>query len=141
MLEGVSETAKLAEKYDVTLILEPLNTRYDHEGYWMDHSDIGADLCRKINSPKVKLLFDCYHMQIMHGDLVRYIQKHIDVIGHFHSAGVPGRHELFGSEINYPRIAAETDKLGYTGHFGLEYFPELPSAESLKKTLTYLQGE
>jgi hydroxypyruvate isomerase len=142
VLDGVKATADLAEKYDVTLILEPLNTRYDHVGYWMNHSDIGADICRKINSPRVKLLFDCYHMQIMDGDLVNYIRKNIDVIGHFHSAGVPGRHELFGSEIHYPRLIQEIEKLNYKGVFGLEYFPEMSDhEESLKKTFVYLQGK
>jgi hydroxypyruvate isomerase len=140
VLDGVKATADLAEKYGVTLILEPLNTRYDHQGYWMDHSDKGAEICRRVNSPRVKLLFDCYHMQIMHGDLVNYIKKHIDVIGHFHSAGVPGRHELFGSEIHYPRLIQEIDKLGYKGVFGLEYWPELPNDESLRKTLNYLKN-
>jgi len=138
VLDGVKATAELADKYDQTIILEPLNTRYDHKGYWMDHSDKGADICRQSNSPRVKLLFDCYHMQIMHGDLVNYIKKHIDVIGHFHSAGVPGRHELFGSEIHYPKLLQEIEKLNYKGIFALEYWPELANDESLRKTLTYL---
>ena len=142
VLDGVRATADLAEKYGVTLILEPLNTRYDHAGYWMDHSDKGAEICRRVNSPRVKMLFDCYHMQIMHGDLVKHIQKHIDVIGHFHSAGVPGRHELFGSEIHYPKLIQEIQKLNYTGVFGLEYFPEMTHhEESLSQTLTYLQRQ
>jgi len=115
-----------------------LNTRYDHPGYWLASSDRGAEICRRLGSPRMKLLFDCYHMQIMEGDLSRHIERNIDVIGHFHSAGVPGRHELFNGETNYPMVLGKIHAMGYAGIFGLEYAPELPDAESLRKTRTYL---
>jgi hydroxypyruvate isomerase len=77
-------------------------------------------------------------MQIMQGNIIDFIEKNIDIIGHFHSAGVPGRAELFDTEVNYPAIIKKIDELGYKGCFGLEYFPKLEHTESLKKTLKYL---
>jgi hydroxypyruvate isomerase len=74
-----------------------------------------------VAAPRVKLLFDCYHMQIMEGDLVKHIERSLDVIGHFHSAGVPGRHELYQGETDYPFLLAQIEKLGYRGIFGLEF--------------------
>ena len=136
--DGLEQTLELADAAGVTLLLEPLNTHYDHAGYWLTSSDRGAEICRKMDSPRMRLLFDCYHMQIMEGDLVRHIERNIDVIGHFHSAGVPGRHELFNGETNYPMVLGKIHAMGYAGIFGLEYAPELPDAESLRKTRTYL---
>jgi hydroxypyruvate isomerase len=141
VVEGLKATAELAEKAGVTLLLEPLNTRYDHPGYWLTASDRGAEICRQVKSPRMKMLFDCYHMQIMEGDLVGHIRRNIDVIGHFHSAGVPGRHELSDCEINYPFLLKQIESLGYGGVFGLEYAPLLGHEESLKKVMKYLTGK
>jgi hydroxypyruvate isomerase len=139
VLVGLRATVEMAEKAGVTLLLEPLNTRYDHPGYFLTSSDAGADICRKLGSPRMKLLFDCYHMQIMEGDLVQHIERNLDVIGHFHSAGVPGRHELYQGETNYPFLLTQLEKLGYRGAFGLEYQPSIDHEESVRKTLAYLQ--
>jgi hydroxypyruvate isomerase len=128
----------MADRAGVTLLLEPLNTTYDHAGYWLVSSDRGALICRTLGSSRMRVLFDCYHMQIMEGDLINHIERNLDVIGHFHSAGVPGRHELFTGEINYPFLLAEIERLGYTGVFGLEYAPSLDDETSLRKTLEYL---
>jgi len=137
--KAYGEAAAIAAKHDFTLVVEPLNTHVDHAGYYLDSSDEGAEIVRSINSPNLKLLFDVYHMQIMEGNLIAHIEKHIDIIGHFHSAGVPGRHEVFGSEINYPAIVKRIEELGYQGCFGLEYMPAMADhAESLKQTLAYL---
>lgn len=87
----------------------------------------------------MKLLYDVYHMQIMEGDIIATIEKNIGLIGHFHSAGVPGRHELYTGELNYKDITQKIDKLGYKGYFGLEYFPLEKSEESLKKTKKLLE--
>lgn len=138
VIEGLKPTIELADKYNVTLLLEPLNDRCDHPDYFVTSSDEGGRICRELASPRMKMLFDCYHMQIMEGDLCTHIETNIDVIGHFHSAGVPGRNELFGGEVHYPRIIDHIESLGYAGTFGLEYAPKLPAAESLKKTLEYL---
>ncbi|MBN1553479.1 MAG: TIM barrel protein [Phycisphaerae bacterium] len=138
VIEGLKPTVEMAEKYSVTLLLEPLNDRWDHADYFVTCSDYGADICRELKSSRMKMLFDCYHMQIMHGDLLKHIEKNIDVIGHFHSAGVPGRNELFNGEINYPFVIDGIKKLGYQGVFGLEFAPSMDHMESLKKTLEYL---
>ncbi len=138
VINGLKPTLDLAEKAGVTLLLEPLNTTYDHPGYWLSASDRGAEICRRLNSPRLRLLFDCYHMQIMEGDLLKHIERNLDVIGHFHSAGVPGRHELFKGETNYPFLIAGVEKLGYRGVFGLEYQPSMDDETSLKETLKYL---
>ena len=138
VIKGLKPTLDLAEKAGVTLWLEPLNTTYDHAGYWLSSSDRGAEICRRLNSPRLRLLFDCYHMQIMEGDLLKHIERNLDVIGHFHAAGVPGRHELFKGETNYPFLIAGVEKLGYRGVFGLEYQPSMDDETSLKETLKYL---
>jgi len=133
------KAAQMAEKAGVTLVIEPLNSLVDHGGYYLDKTEEAVNIVREINSPNLKLLFDVYHMQIMQGNITDFIEKNIDIIGHFHSAGVPGRAELFDTEINYPAIIKKIDKLGYDGCFGLEYFPKLDDTESLKKTLEYLR--
>ena len=123
----------------VTLLLEPLNDRYDHPDYFCTSSDQAAQICRKIGSERLKMLFDCYHMQIMEGDLIKHIERNIDVIGHFHSAAVPGRGELYQGEVNYPFVLSRVENLGYKGVFGLEYVPSIDDEASLKKTLEYLR--
>jgi len=138
VIAGLKPTVEMAEKAEVTLLLEPLNTRYDHPGYFLTSSDEGAEICRKIDSPRLKLLFDCYHMQIMEGDLVNHIERNIDVIGHFHSAGVPGRHELYQGETDYPFLLGQIERLGYQGIFGLEYMPSIDHEQSVRRTLAYL---
>lgn len=140
VLAGLKETARLAEQAGVTLLLEPLNTTYDHAGYWLASSDEGAALCREVGSERLRLLFDCYHMQIMEGDLARHIERNLDVIGHFHSAGVPGRHELHQGEVNYPFLLSTLERLGYRGVFGLEYAPSIEDERSLSETLKRLRG-
>ena len=140
VIEGLKRTVEMAEKHDITLLLEPLNTTYDHEGYFLTSSDAGADICREIGSDKMKLLFDCYHMRIMEGDLINHIKRNMDVIGHFHSAGVPGRHELYRGETDYPFVIEQIAKMDYTGVFGLEYAPSIDHEESLRKTLEYLKA-
>jgi hydroxypyruvate isomerase len=138
VVAGLKATAKLAEAAGVTLLLEPLNTKHDHKGYWLDNSTKAAEVCRKVGSPRMKLVYDCYHMQIMEGDLVGHIKAALDVIGHFHSAGHPGRHELWLGETNYPFLVRQIEAMGYAGVFGLEYAPTGDHAESLSKTLAYL---
>jgi hydroxypyruvate isomerase len=142
MLESVIEWTKpvvdMAEKAGVTLLLEPLNDKYDHPGHWLTSSDLGAEICRRIGSKRLRILFDCYHMQIMEGDLVNHIKRNIDVIGHFHSAGVPGRHEVFTGETNYPFVLSQIEQLGYQGVFGLEFAPSMNDEVSLTQTLAHL---
>jgi len=127
----LSAAAPIAEKGGVTLVLEVLNTLVNHAGYFLDSSALGAEIVRRLNSPNVKLLYDVYHMQIMEGNIISTIRENAEVIGHFHSAGVPGRHELTSGELNYHDIIAEIDSLGYDGYSGLEYSPLLGSEKSL----------
>jgi hydroxypyruvate isomerase len=140
VLDGLNATAELAEKSKVNLWLEPLNDKIDHPDYFLTSSDEGAALCREVGSARLKLLFDCYHMQIMEGDLCGHIRRNLDVIGHFHSAGHPGRHELWLGETNYPVVLREIASSGYAGVFAFEYQPTLPPAQSLQRTLEYLKG-
>jgi hydroxypyruvate isomerase len=140
VLDGLAATTELAEKLKVNLWLEPLNDKIDHPDYLLTSSDEAAALCREVGSSRLKLLFDCYHMQIMEGDLCGHIRQNLDVIGHFHSAGHPGRHELWLGETNYPLVIEEIKKTGYQGVFAFEYQPTLPPAQSLKRTLDYLNG-
>ncbi|MBX7259455.1 MAG: TIM barrel protein [Candidatus Hydrogenedentes bacterium] len=141
VIEGLKATVDLAEKAGITLLLEPLNDRHDHPNYWLTSSDLGAAICRAIGSPRLRLLFDCYHMQIMDGDLVDHIKGNIDVIGHFHSAGVPGRNEVFIGEIRYPYVIKQIEEAGYKGIFGLEFAPSMDDEQSLRQTLAHLKGQ
>ncbi len=138
LVDVMRAAGALAEAAGITLIIEALNTRVNHPGYFLDSSRVGFEAVRLINHPNVKLLYDIYHMQIMEGDLIATIRANSDLIGHFHSAGNPGRNELYIGEINYPNILREIEALGYAGNFGLEYFPTLDSAESLRRVKAYL---
>lgn len=141
VIDGLKPTVEMAEKAGINLLLEPLNTLYDHAGYWLASSDGGAEICRAVDSDRMRLLFDCYHMQLMEGDLLQHIERNLDVIGHFHSAGVPGRHELDKGEINYRYLIEQIEAMGYTGVFGLEYSPSVDHETSLRRTLAYLGEE
>jgi hydroxypyruvate isomerase len=135
--KAYAEAAAIAAKHDFTLVLESLNTLVNHPGYFLDSSLEGAEIVRAVGSPNFKLLYDIYHMQIMEGNVIANIERNIDVIGHFHSAGVPGRHELIDCELNYLEILKRIDAAGYTGAFGLEYSPSYDSTDSLRATRAY----
>jgi hydroxypyruvate isomerase len=128
----LKEAAKIAEDYGVNICMELLNSKVNHPGYMCDKSAWGFELCKRVNSPRFKMLYDIYHMQIMEGDLIATIRKNIKYIGHIHTAGVPGRHELDeNQEIYYPavmRAIAETDYDGYVAH---EYTPTRDPMKSL----------
>jgi len=133
MLKILEEASQIATKEGILLLLEPLNSLVDHSGYFLTSSKVGFDMVRKIDNPNLKLLYDIYHMQIMEGNILDTITENIHLIGHFHLAGVPGRHELDKGELNYPFIVRKIDELGYQGYFGLEYFPSLDSEISLRR--------
>jgi len=140
VLDGLSSTVELAEEAGITLLLEPLNDKYDHPGYWLTSSDLGAEICRRVGGKKLRLLFDCYHMQIMEGDLCDHISRNIDVIGHFHSAGVPGRHEIFRGEVDYPFVLQHIQLAGYQKIFAFEYLPSEEDTQSISKTLQHAKS-
>ena len=121
---GLSKIAPLAEKHDVTICVELLNSKVDHPGYQGDRTGFGVAVMRGVNSPRVKLLYDIYHMQIMEGDVIRTIRDNINWMGHFHTGGVPGRHEINDSqELNYHAIAAALADLNYQGYLAHEFKP------------------
>ena len=128
------------EAEGITLNMEILNSYVDHKGYYLDCSHEGFEIVRSVHSDNIKVLFDIYHMQIMEGNIISTIKANIDKIGHFHSAGVPGRHEHFSGEVNYPGIIEQIDKLDYKGYFGLEYWPTFDNKASLEKVMAYLKG-
>ena len=113
----------------------------DHPQYFLDDPEDCVTVLTAVNHPSARMLFDIYHMQIMAGDVTAFIRKNIGWIGHFHVAGVPGRHEPRESELNYPFILGELDRLGYAGYVGLEYWPTLDPAASLLQTRAWLEGE
>ena len=119
-IEGLLRVTKAAEENGVNLCIELLNSKVDHPDNQSDHTAWGVSVCKGVNSPRVKLLYDIYHMQIMEGDLIRTIRDNIEYIGHFHTAGNPGRHDLDDTqEIYYPgvmRAIAETSYYLYVGH-------------------------
>lgn len=129
-VKALSHLGDYAQKKNVTLCLEHLNTRDDsdpmkgHPGYHGDNIDYCADILKRVNSKHVKLLFDIYHVQIMHGDVTRRLRQYRDLIGHVHTAGSPGRGELDDrQEINYPAVMRTLLDIGYTGFVGQEFIP------------------
>jgi hydroxypyruvate isomerase len=121
---GLSKIAPLAEKQGVTICVELLNSKVDHPGYQGDRTAFGVAVMQGVNSPRVKLLYDIYHMQIMEGDVIRTIRDNIKWIGHFHTGGVPGRHEINDSqELNYHAIATALADLNYQGYLAHEFKP------------------
>jgi len=113
-----------AEDKQVTICMELLNSKVNHKDYMFDHITWGADVMKRVNSPRVKILFDIYHAQIMDGDVVRNIRDHYPWIGHFHTGGNPGRHDIDETqELNYHFVAQAIADLGFTGFFSHEYTP------------------
>jgi hydroxypyruvate isomerase len=133
---GLRAAAPMAEEAGVNLNLELLNTKVNHPGYFNDSTAIGFEIVRRVGSPRVKLLYDIYHVQIMEGNLIATISENIEYMGHFHAAGVPGRHDMDESqEINYHAVFKAIDQAGYQGFVGLEYWPKGEAEESLKRFL------
>ncbi|TFH15532.1 MAG: xylose isomerase [Lentisphaerales bacterium] len=122
--EGLKRIAPYAEQKGVNLNLELLNSRVDHKGHQCDHTAWAVAVCEQVNSPRVKILYDIYHMQIMEGDLIRTIRDNIAHFGHFHTAGVPGRGNLDDmQEINYSGVARAISETGYDLYVGHEFTP------------------
>ena len=114
-----------AEMKGVTICMELLNSKVNHRGYMFDHMAWGVDVMKRVNSPRVKILYDIYHAQIMDGDVVRNIRDNFQWIGHFHTGGNPGRHDIDESqELNYHFIAQAIVDLGFTGFLSHEYSPD-----------------
>ena len=135
---GLQKLIPLAEKHNVILVMELLNSRIDHKDYQCDRTAWGVELAKRINSTHFKLLYDIYHMQIDEGDVIRTIKNNIQYIAHFHTAGVPGRNEIDGTqELNYPAIMKAIAATGFKGFVGQEFVPKNPDKlASLQQAIT-----
>jgi hydroxypyruvate isomerase len=130
--KGLKQVVGLAEEKNVTLIMEGLNSKVNHKDYMYDKTEWGVKLCKKVGSPRFKLLYDIYHMQIMEGDVIATVKKHKDYIAHYHTGGVPGRNEIDETqELNYPAIVKAILATGYAGFLGQEFIPKREPVASL----------
>jgi hydroxypyruvate isomerase len=113
-----------------------LNSKIDHRDYQCDHTAWGVELMKRVDSPRVKLLYDIYHMQIMEGDIMRTIRQNIPYIAHFHTGGVPGRHELDDTqELNWRTVARAIADLGFSGYVAHEFVPLRDPLTSLRQAV------
>lgn len=123
-VEGLKQILSQAEKRGVTIQMELLNSKVDHKDYMCDHSAWGVELCKQLGSPNFKLLYDIYHMQIDEGDVIRTINNNHAYFGHYHTGGVPGRHEINETqELYYPAIMRAILATGFTGYVAQEFIP------------------
>ncbi len=134
--EAIKQVVGLCEEKKVTLCMELLNSKVNHKDYMCDHTEWGAQLCKAVGSPRFKLLYDIYHMQIMEGDIIATIRKNIEYIGHVHTGGVPGRNEIDEKqELNYPAIMQALVDLKYTGYVAQEFVPKRDPLTSLTESI------
>ncbi|MGC8738001.1 MAG: hydroxypyruvate isomerase family protein [Candidatus Hydrogenedens sp.] len=133
-VKGLKEIMPLAEQLGVNVIMELLNSKRDHKNYMCDHTAWGVELAKRIGSPRFKLLYDIYHMQIMEGDIIQTLKENIQYIGHIHTGGVPGRNDIDDTqELNYRRICEALVELNYEGFVAHEFVPKNPEPlQSLK---------
>ena len=135
-VEGLKQIAAFAEEKKVTVCMELLNSKRNHKDYQCDRTAWGAEVCKKVGSPRVKLLYDIYHMQVQEGDVIATIRENIEYIAHFHTAGVPGRHEIDETqELYYPAVMQAIVDLKFSGYVAHEYSPTRDPVESLKKSV------
>ena len=133
---GLAPLLPLAERYGVTLCMELLNSRQDHPDYQCDHTTWGVALAKQVASERFKLLYDIYHMQIMEGDVIRTIRDNHQYIAHFHTGGVPGRHEIDETqELNYPAIMRAIAETGFSGYVAQEFAPTHDPRTSLAEAV------
>lgn len=132
MYDTLLAASKLAKQYGVRLNLEGLNVTTDHEGNFLQTTQMAAEITRLINSPYLKILYDAYHMQLNEGSICDNITKYIDQIGHIHIADAPGRHEPGTGEINYSNVYKLLEKLGYKYRVGYELFPLVDTKTAVK---------
>jgi hydroxypyruvate isomerase len=133
--DGLKRIAPYAEEKGVNLNMELLNSKVNHPGYQCDHTAWGVAVCERVDSPRVKLLYDIYHMQIMEGDIIRTVRDNIKWIGHFHTAGNPGRNDMDDTqELNYAGICRAIAATGYNLYVGHEFVPKGDVVEALQQT-------
>jgi hydroxypyruvate isomerase len=135
-IAGLNRVKKIAEDHGVTICMELLNSKVNHKDYMCDHTAWGVQVVQAVNSPRVKLLYDIYHMQIMEGDLVRTIQQNIQWLGHFHTGGVPGRHELDGTqEVQWDGVMRGIAAANFQGYVAHEFVPTRDPLTSLRQAV------
>ncbi len=133
---GLKRVAAMAEKNKVNVCIEYLNSKVDHKGYMFDNIAWGVELCKRVGSPNVKILYDIYHAQIMEGDIIRTIRTHKDFIGHYHTGGNPGRNEIDETqELYYPAIMRAIVETGFTGYVAHEFVPKRDPVTSLAQAI------
>ncbi len=133
---GLNRVKKIAEDHGVTICMELLNSKRDHHDYMCDHTAWGVRVVSEVNSPNVKLLYDIYHLQIMEGDLIATIRENIKWIGHFHTGGVPGRHELDGpQEVQWDGVMRAIGDAGFGGYVAHEFVPAGDPMEGLRRAV------
>lgn len=137
LLDGLRACVPLLEESGVTLVVEPLNTKLNHPGYFLSASKEAFDLIDEVGAQSVRVLYDIYHQQITEGDILRSLLPNLDKAGHIHAAGAPGRHELTQGELNYPNIFRQLRAAGYEGYVGLEYSPQQAPEEGLRAVLNW----
>ena len=132
--EGLRKITPIAEKHKVNLVMELLNSKVDHKDYMCDRTPWGVSLVNAVGSERFKLLYDIYHMQIMEGDVIRTIRDNAHAIGHYHTAGVPGRQDLDETqELFYPAISRAIIETGFDGYFAQEFIPKDEPVSALRK--------
>jgi hydroxypyruvate isomerase len=135
-VDGLNRIKKIAEDAGVTVCVELLNSKVDHKDYQGDRTAFGVEVVRAVDSPRVKLLYDAYHMQIMEGDLIRTFRTNKDYIAHVHTGGVPGRHELDGTqEVNWRAVAAAIADANFQGYMAHEFVPTRDPLTSLREAV------
>ena len=133
---GIKRFIATAEKYKVNVTMELLNSKVNHKDYMCDHTPWGVELCKQVGSERFKLLYDIYHMQIMEGDLISTIQKNIEWIAHFHTGGVPGRHELDGTqEVEWDGVMRGIAATNFRGYVAHEFVPSRDPLSSLRQAV------
>ena len=138
---GLNKVKKLGEDHGVTICVELLNSKVDHPGYQGDHTAFGLQVIKAVDSPRVKLLYDIYHMQIMEGDVIRTLRANKDHIAHYHTGGVPGRNELDDTqELNWAAVSRAIVDGGYAGFLGQEFIPSRDPLASLAQGFRICDG-
>jgi hydroxypyruvate isomerase len=135
-VDGLKKIIGYAEQKKVNLCIEVLNSRLNHPDYMCDTVEWAAELCRRVASPRMKMLFDIYHVQVQQGDVIARIRKFHEYIGHYHTAGVPGRNELDeNQELYYPAIMRAIVETGFSGYVGQEFIPTRDPLQSLREAV------
>jgi len=135
-IAGLNRVKKIAEDNGVTICVELLNSKVNHPDYQGDRTSFGVEVVKAVASPRVKLLYDIYHMQIMEGDLIKTIRNHHEYIGHYHTGGVPGRHELDDTqEVNWAAVCRAIVDTGFRGYLAHEFVPTRDPLTSLRQAV------